>query len=172
MFGGDHRIISFLGFAPSLVRILERTRSPEFAIPFLMKGTLGWMPVSTGMPSWSGLLFPRNSVMESWTVATPHVFPWVLAFSRGRVTFHTHLLGSNDLLLSIVRNIHCFFFLYPWTCSSARGGPFMLSFNRREKLLPSFFCPSVASSSRSWFHPLRVNDCMLSLSNRAIRLCR
>ena len=54
------------------------------------------------------VLFPRNSAAESWTVSNPFV-----SF-LDRVLFHTtSLLESTDLLLSIVRNLHCFSFLCP-----------------------------------------------------------
>ena len=58
-------------------------------------------------------LLPRNSVVESWTVANPFLFLGVLAYSLDRVSFHTDLLESIDLLLSILRNFHCFFFPLP-----------------------------------------------------------
>ena len=41
-------------------------------------------------------LLPRNSVVESWTVANPFLFLGVLAYSLDRVSFHTDLLESID----------------------------------------------------------------------------
>ena len=61
----------------------------------------------------SGSLFQRNSVVVSWAVANPYFF---FGFSLLWIVLHsnTHLPESSDLLLSIVRTLHCFFFLCPW----------------------------------------------------------
>ena len=56
-------------------------------------------------------LFPRNFLVESCSVANPHLFQSFLDSSLDRVSFHTSLLESTDLLLSTVRNLHCFCFL-------------------------------------------------------------
>ena len=58
----------------------------------------------------SGFLFPRNSVLESWTVANPFLFG-IHVFSRGCVSFRTCLLESTDLLPSRTR---------PWLQQSQR----------------------------------------------------
>ena len=58
--------------------------------------------------------FPKNSVVESWTVAIPSLFLWCVAYSLDRVPFHTYLLEKIDLLLFIVRNVQRFFFLLPF----------------------------------------------------------
>ena len=46
---------------------------------------------------------------------------WILVSFLDRVSFHTSLLESADLLLSIVRNLHCFLFLCLWTCPGLQG---------------------------------------------------
>ena len=116
---------------PAFFRTLERTLTPKFAISFLTPRTLKRVPIITGIPfrtitlsegeaCWLGFpflnasflsefLFPRNSVVVSWTVANPLLFLCVLAYTLDRVPFHTYLLENIDLLLSIGRNIHCFF---------------------------------------------------------------
>ena len=139
----------------SLFRMFKRALTPKFAIPFLMRGALRWMPVIRGIPCRSkgkhvgtsfpvGSLFPRNSVMESRTVATPYLFLWVPAHSLGRVSFHTYLFKSTDLLLSIVRNIHCFFFLCPQTCpwlQLRQKRAFQVAFNEKRNASHDFSAP-------------------------------
>ena len=100
-------------------------------------------PFFLGFPSWRA--GPR---------ALP-LFLWIHVFSRVCVALHNFLLENIDLLLSVVRNLHCFIFLCPKTClgcSSARGGLFKLPSTRREMLLTNclfqvsdhFFVQSVA----------------------------
>ena len=117
-------MILLLRFASSLLCELERT------VHSLMKRTLRWIPIVTRISFWTitfllakhvgwfsfpgglfpvGSLFPRNSVVESWTVANPFLFLLILAYSFNRSSFRTYLLESIDILLSFVRNLHCLF---------------------------------------------------------------
>ena len=74
----------------------------------------------------------------------PFLVRGILVCFLDRDSVHNFLLESIDLLLVIVRNLHCFFSfsLVPTLgCSSARGGHFKLSFTRREMLLAKFLFP-------------------------------
>ena len=59
-------------------------------------------------------LLDIRSLWRRRTRSRPHcLFHWILVSFLDRVSFHTYLLESTDLLLSIVRNLHCFFSIYP-----------------------------------------------------------
>ena len=68
-------------------------------------------------------LFPRNSVVESWTVANPYLFLWVVVSSLDRVSFHTHLLENIDLVLPIVHHVHNFSFFWPLRLALTAAAP-------------------------------------------------
>ena len=121
-----------------------------------------WMPVVTRTPFWTivpfkkkkneaswlgfpslkdisvGVLFPRNSDVESWTVASPYIFHWMLAHFLDRVCVTPYLLESIiNFWSSNVRNLHCFFsfaLILDLGCTRARGGLFKLSLTKREML--------------------------------------
>ena len=109
----------------------------------------------------SGSLFPRNSVVDSWTVANPNLCLWVLAYSLDRVSFHTDLLESIDLLLSIVGNLHLFIFPLPLDLPLAAAAPeagFSSCVSREEKCFSRIVC------SRYWSAIFSVWYCSLFLT--------
>ena len=81
-----------------------------------------------------GVPLPKE-LRRGRTVANPHLFPWVFDSSVERVSYHVHRLGSIDLLLSIVHNLHCFIFPLPLHlplgCSIARRGLLQVAVTRR-----------------------------------------
>ena len=117
--------------------MLQRALSPTFAIPAVMHGTLRWMPIIKGSHLWTItllvgkacrlVLFSSTTVscrcrsflgIASWRSGRSQTLPFSFGFLSlflGRVSFHIHLLENTDLRLSIARNLHCFFFLCPWT---------------------------------------------------------
>ena len=162
-FGDNHRIISLLWLAASLFRMLDTySKACKF---LLMKKALRWMPVITSIVCWtiilfkaiarllvvltfrewylSGWLYPRSSLVESWSVANPVPFRWILAYFLDRVFIpRSSLLESIDLFVVICTQTPLFLFWCPLTCSSrcssVRGGQFKLSFTRTEMLLTIF----------------------------------
>ena len=88
--------------------------------------------------SLSGFPLPKE-LRRGRTVANPHLFPWVFDSSLDRASHHVHRLGSIDLLLSIVHNLHCFIFPLPLhlplAYSIARRGLFQVAVTRRKILL-------------------------------------
>ena len=109
--------MSLLWFAPSLFRMLERTLTPKFAIPFLMKGTLWWEPVITCVSfetmtlqkakhvGWfsftEGLLSCRGPSFQgipSWRPGRSRTLIFSFEFSLLLcIVFHSTLLSSKAL---------------------------------------------------------------------------
>ena len=137
-----HRIIPILWLKSTLTHSdgLPTITSIPFWTVTLSKETearwlvvLSWRTFSCRGPS-----FPINSVVESWTVANPYLFLWILASSLECVSFNSYLLGSIDILLPIVRTLHCFFFLCPWLQQGQRRA-LQVVFNEKRNVSYEFF---------------------------------
>ena len=130
--GVYHRMIPFRWFAPSFSAYLHAHLLPRLQHLFRRKDTqvdandhehalkkkaklVGWSSFLKDL-FLSGFLFPRNFVVENWTVANPDFFLCILASSLDRISCHTYLLASVDRLLFIAHSLHCFFFFCPQVC--------------------------------------------------------
>ena len=92
---------------------------------------VGWFSSPEGF-FLSASLFPKNSIVESWTVANPLllliVFHSTLVSSRALTFFCCPLCAISNVSFSIALRLAL-------GCSSVRGGLFKFSFMRR-KMLP------------------------------------
>ena len=93
-----------------------------------------------------GPIFTKNSVVESWTVANPFLFLWVVASSLDRVSLHNSVLESTDLALSVARNLQCFSSLCPWSCTwlqQRQRRAFQVVFHMKRNASHEFAVPSI-----------------------------
>ena len=100
-FGDYHRSPSFLRFASSLFRLLERTLVPKFAI-FSMARALRWMQAITSISLLDNhpqkkrrstlARFPYQKDFCLSQFLFPRNFFWILALFLDRVSVHTRLL--------------------------------------------------------------------------------
>ena len=122
LFGDYHRMCSCLWFAPSLVRMIKRTLTPQFAFPFLMKGAPWWMPVITGISFWTLALLegvarrlvflsckPRT-FRAAFTPGLPRLFSWSSFIPQLSLREHSpvvvHCSQSALFLLPSLLDLH------------------------------------------------------------------
>ena len=103
-FGNHHRIMSFLWFAHRLFRMLQRTLDPKCAIPCLIRRTLRWMPVITGIPFWTIgeacwlVLLSHSPKIPSWRAGRSRTLTFSFGFSLLLwIVFHSTLNSSRAL---------------------------------------------------------------------------
>ena len=145
-FGDNYRIISFSRFAPAfsvcfnahsqVCNSLSDKRNTQVDTHSLLDNYhFSKRSMLGGFPSLKDFFLSVPSFLgnPSWRA-------WVLASSLDRVPDHTCLIESTDLLLSIVRNLHCSFFLCPYTCPwpAAPEAGFSRCISRGEMHLTSF----------------------------------
>ena len=146
-------------FAPSLFRMLERTLSSKFAIPFFIKRTLRWMPVITFLTRRSMLarLFPVGVLLSKefrrGELNGREPFSFSLGFSFILwILFHTYLSAQSiDLLLSVGPNIHCLINLSLRNlrlATAATDAGFSSCLSREEKCFSRNFCSRYQTPSK------------------------
>ena len=144
--GDYHRSPSFLRFASSLFRLLERTLVPKFAI-FRWQEHAGGCKQSQSFPVWTITLKKKGETR--WLVfLTRRTFACRSSSSKEFLLDSRFLSGSRfsphsspleHRPLDAISTVSCSFALrLAPGCSSARSGFFKLSFTRREMLLTKF----------------------------------
>ena len=100
----------------------------------LLEGVARRLVFLKGLPRF-GLPLPREFLLGDLD-REPCPFPLDSPFSQDRVSFHTSLPESTDFSSSTVRNLNCFFLLFPYTCpwrQQRHRRTFQDVFTRRNK---------------------------------------
>ena len=116
------------------------------------------MPEITGIPFWTITLFKGEACRRM--VTNPFLFLWILAHSLDPVSFHTNLLESIDIWLSIARNLH--FFPLPLDlplAAAATEAALHVAIRGKRKCFSRFFCSKYQTTIFSVWCSFAIHSC-------------